>query len=195
MDFSKRLFYLDLTIRRCVRDLEKAKGVKKQYEKEVHTLLGILGGLCKPKLLVPNVYTALLDTLDNWLFHEVTQIKQFAVDEATFPIEAVYFDKERWLNEPLDSKAAAFEATRRLTIRDVSLLLPVFAEYEMLLAKLRNKWERLVDNGQPAREALKARLRRVLRRVERRCLKGMKVLVECGQHDVDHKIETFVRGS
>lgn len=193
MDISKRLFLLDLKIRRCVRDLEKAKGVKKQYEKEVHTLLGILAGMCKPKLLSPNAFTALQDALDNWLFHEVTQVKQFTVEDTSYPIEAIYFDKERWLDEPVDTKAA-FEATRRLTLRDVSCLLSVFAEYEVLLAKLKNKWERLVDDEHPATEALKARLRRVLRRMERRCLKGTKVLIDSGQHDVDQKIESFVRG-
>lgn len=185
---STKLSYLDKIARQYLDEIEKKKGIngRKQYEKDVQNLINILQSLSKPRLLNHNLYSSLHYYLDDLMYSEITEIGFFMVEDAKFPLSAIYFDKQQWLQDAV-VPCITLSPTPNLTVEDAVTLYSFFLEYANFITKLRTKIEG-VENVK-----IKGKISRILRRMEWRYLKGSRILVDKINLDFDKKIESYLQ--
>lgn len=183
---SRTLYELDRRARLFIAEMERRKGIhgRKQYERDVQDMLSILHSLSKPKLLNHNLFSSLHYYLDDMMFSEVSEVYFFMVEDEKYPVSAIYFDKERWMDEKW-LPVPDIQHVPGITAAEGAHLLLFFSEYETLVRELEVKVGGMKDSK------VKTKLKRILTRIKKRYLKGMGIAADKIIQEVKKKIETY----
>jgi hypothetical protein len=144
--FSKSLHDLNTKGKRILQEIEKRKYYerKKRYIGFTYEVYNILNTILKPRVLSNNIYSSMLYFLDELLFLQVKETKDFFIEDEHYPLTYVYFNHDAWMYT--DVQDFSMDNGHTLTETEALLLNAYIEEYENFALNLEKYLVSLLED-------------------------------------------------
>lgn len=132
MQISADLYALNKQTQMVIDDLLKHKGYNAKL------LVGYLKDIIKESRVTTNLYTRLVNVLDETLFNECSSIEAFYVVDVSYNLEALYYQQESWVDDVniFEPQSFAFDEAERVSIDEGMYILMFLGKWKCILQRV-----------------------------------------------------------
>jgi hypothetical protein len=129
MKISADLYSINKHTKNVIEDLIKYKGYN------VKQLIGYLKDIVNDSRVSSDLYTRLINALDETLFNECGAIEAFYVIDVSYNLEALYYKQDTWVDDVSisDNRGFAFDETEMMSMNEAMYLLMFLGKWKSIL--------------------------------------------------------------
>jgi hypothetical protein len=132
MKISADLYSINRHTKRIIEDLTKYKGYNAKQ------LIGYLKDIVNDSRVSTDLYTRLINILDETLFNECGAIDAFYVIDVSYNLEALYYKQDTWVDDVStdEIRGFAFDETEMMSMNEAMYLLMFLGRWKSILQQV-----------------------------------------------------------